>query len=99
MAKRRGRALSIDGMMAELSLIDAKRKELVASIRSAVSALVDGAPSPLSTGRRKGRPSATRKTAGVSARRGSRRKMSAAQRRAVSQRMKKYWAARRAAKK
>jgi len=84
-------------MMAELSQIDAKRKELVASIRSAVSALVDGMPSPLSAGRRKGRQSATRKTVGVGSRRGS-RKMSASQRRAVSQRMKKYWAARRAAK-
>ena len=98
MAKRRGRSLSIDSMMAELSQIDARRNELVASIRSAVSTLVDGVASPFSAGTRRGRPAAAMKTA-VAGSRKRRRKMSSAQRKAVSTRMKKYWAGRRAAKK
>jgi hypothetical protein len=49
-------------------------------------------------GRRKGRAAASADQSAPSAKRAARYKMSAAQKRAVSERMKKYWAARRKAK-
>ena len=79
-----------------LSRIEELRKE-EAAIRAAFPDLTEGGARGR-RGRRPGRPAATAKDTGVPAKRGRRRKMNAAERRAVSERMKKYWADRRKAR-
>ena len=93
MAKRRGRAISLDGLVARLSELDKERQAITDRLRTALGSL--GLPSPFST-----RSSALRRRHSTgrnvkSQRPRKRRTMSAAQRKAVSQRMRKYWAARR----
>src|SRR5947207_10001053 len=96
MAKRRGRQVSLDGLVKRLSDLDKERQAIQTRIVNAIKSL--GVPSPFSwlpasTATRRGlRPVGTKAKATR-----KRRKMSAAQKRAVSRRMKKYWAARRAA--
>lgn len=73
------------GAQARLAEIDRERQSILRAF-------------PDLSGGRRGRPAKKRAAAGVRARRGRRRAMSAAERRAVSVRMKKYWAGRRKAK-
>jgi len=90
--RRRAGGVSLDGLMAELRSLDARREDILSSIQSAVATVSGGWGS--SGVRKRGRPAgAAKKTQGARKRRG----MSAAQRRAVSARMKKYWAGRRKA--
>ena len=90
MAKRRGRAVSIDGLVERLSALDRERIAIQQRIASALRALGVPSPfSPLSASPRRGR--ATGKAKGTR----KRRKMSADARKAVGERMKKYWAERR----
>ena len=58
-----------------------------AQIRSAIAALTGGSGAPIPLGKRKGRKKVAKKERG-------RRTMSAAQKKAVSRRMKAYWAKR-----
>jgi hypothetical protein len=97
MAKR-GRPVSIDGLIAELMSLDARRQQLVQQIQSAVSGLLPGGgemPGPFA---RKRAGIAKAPKAPKAARKRNRKPMSAAARKAVGERMKKYWAARRKAK-
>jgi hypothetical protein len=77
--------------------LDERRQELVKQIQSAVASLLPGGgemPGPFA--RNAGRPAST-PTASKGARKRKRTPMTAAQRKAVGERMKKYWAARRKA--
>jgi len=91
------RRLARLGAVARLEQI----KEEEAAIRAAFPELFGGSTSGGRgrRGRRPGRPAAS-ESAGAPAvkRRGGRRPMSAAQRKAVSERMRRYWAERRKAK-
>jgi hypothetical protein len=97
LAKRRGRTLSLDTLMAELSALDSRRKQVVASIQNAVSSIVGGVTSPFSLGRKRGRPAGTKNIRTKGTRK--RRKMSAAARAKISAAQKKRWAAQKASKK
>lgn len=96
MAKRR-RTFSLDTLMAELSQLDSRRKQVVASIQNAVSSVLGGVPSPFSVGPKRGRRAGSKNVAPKGARK--RRKMSAAARAKISAAQKKRWAAQRAGKK
>jgi hypothetical protein len=94
MAKRRGRPrrlLSLDGLVAELKQLDMQRQAVISQKRQATEKLLSG-ESPFPWGRGKAAGAGTAKQ---TRRRG--RKMSAAARKAVGARMKKYWAERRKA--
>jgi hypothetical protein len=93
MAKRR-RNVSLDSLMAELSQLDTRRKQVVASIQSAVASVVGSAAPPFSDGRRRGRPAGSRKLKVAR----KKRKMSAAARKAISEAQKKRWAKQKASK-
>jgi hypothetical protein len=90
------RRLARRGAVARLEQI----KEEEAAIRAEFPELFGtSAQSGRGRGRRRGRPPASESAAAApAARRGGRRPMSSAARRAVSVRMKKYWADRRKAK-
>src|SRR5690242_718633 len=98
MAKRRGRAVSIDGLLSTLKNLDKQREQVTARLKSALSTALSGVPSPFSplsaATSLRGRHARTGQTKRTRKRRG----MSAAQRKAVSARMKKYWAERRKSK-
>lgn len=94
MAKR-GRAISIDRLVKQLSQLEKDRKALTARIREAIGNIFrdDGAPSPLTQvadgvtrfalgSPKRGRPAGA----------GKKRKMSAAARKAISDAQKKRWA-------
>jgi hypothetical protein len=88
--RRRASGVSLDGLMAELKSLDVRRQEILSNIQGAVASVTGGWTS--SSAQRRGRRAGA-KTAKARKPRG----MSAAQRKAVSARMKKYWAARRKA--
>jgi len=90
--RRRARSVSIDGLIGELKSLDIRRQQILSNIKSAVASVTDSW-TPAGPQRRGRRPGATKATKGTR----QRRIMSAAQRRAVSARMRKYWAARRKA--
>ena len=84
---------------AQRRLEELRREET--AIRAAFPDLGPGASPSAKTGRRRRKRAASAKTGATApapAKRPARYKMSAAQKRAVSERMKKYWAARRKAK-
>jgi hypothetical protein len=88
MAKRRGRGVSLDGLMAELRSLDTRRTEIVSSIQNALASVTGGMVSP-AAGRRRGRPAgSTNKTKGTR----KRRTMSDAARAKISAAQKKRWA-------
>jgi len=99
MAKKRGRTVSIDRMMKQVSQLDATRAVLIKQIRqtfdASLRAIGDtvhmaGEGTGFAAGvRGPGRPAKARK----------RRKMSAKARKAISDAQKKRWAAQRAGKK
>ena len=94
MAKRRGRRVSIDGLLATLKDLDRQRSEVTNRLKSALSAALSGVPSPFSTlsagtNSRRGRAAETTNTRGTR----KRRKMSAAARAKISAAQKKRWAA------
>jgi hypothetical protein len=97
MAKRRGRAISLDGLVARLAQLDKERISIQGRIASAIRAL--GVPSPfsplLATSQRGRRVGKKRKAA----RKTRRRKMSAAGRKKISEAQKKRWATQKASKK
>jgi hypothetical protein len=94
MAKR-GRQVSIDALLAELMSLDARRRQLVQQIQSAVSQLLPGSGEiPAGLTRARGRVAGAVKAV-KGARKRTRKPMSAAARKAVGERMRKYWAARR----
>ena len=96
MAKRRGRQISLDGLVARLSALDKERIAIQQRIVSAVRSL--GVPSPFSFGAasrgRRGRPAGT-KTRGVR----KRRKMSAEARAKIAAAQRKRWAKQKAGSK
>jgi hypothetical protein len=97
MAKR-GRAVSIDRLVKQVSQLDAQRKALLDRIREVVGNVLkdDGTPFPLGRDVDGGtiKQTASRKRAMG----GKRRKMSAAARKAISDAQKKRWAKQKAAK-
>ena len=98
MAKRRGRparTFSIDGLLSTLADLDKQRQVITAQIKTTLESALSGVPSPFSPATRRGRPPGVKNVAATGGRK--RRKMSAAQRKAVGQRMRKYWAERRKA--
>ena len=105
MAKR-GRAISIDRLVKEVSQLDAQRKALVARIRQAVESTLNSVETSIQlagegTGfaagvrgpRKPGRPAGSTNAAPAR----KRRKMSAKARKAISDAQKKRWAAQKAA--
>lgn len=91
MAKRRGRPVSLDGLMAELRFLDAKRKQLVANIQDVVSSVVGAGAVPARRVRSVG------STKAASPRK--RRRMSATARAKIAAAQKARWAKVRARKK
>ena len=74
-------------ILATLRKEEKQLAERAAQIRGAIDALTGGGIAPIPLGKRKARKNVAQKKPG-------RRKMSAAQKKAVSRRMKKYWAKR-----
>ncbi len=74
------------GILATLRKEETQLAKQAAQVRSAIKALTGGG-APLSLGKGKGRKKVAKKRTG--------RKMTAAQKKAVSARMKKYWAGKR----
>jgi hypothetical protein len=99
MAKKRGgprKTASLDALVAELRQLDERRMAVVGQIRDATNRLLSGEnPFPWGAGRNVKASSDGGMVS--SGRKRKRREMSAAQRRVVSARMKKYWAERRKA--
>ena len=75
------------GILATLRKEENQLAKRAAQVRSAIRALTGGGGAPIPLGKGKGRKKVARKRA--------RRKMTAAQKKAVSARMKIYWAAKR----
>jgi hypothetical protein len=100
LAKKRGRPhkiASLDALVAELRQLDEQRMAVVGHIRDATNRLLSGEnPFPWGAGRNVKASSDGGMVS--SGRKRKRRKMSAAQKRVVSARMKKYWADRRKAR-
>ena len=97
MAKRRGRQVSIDRLLATLRDLDRQRVEVTNRLKSALNTALSGVPSPFSplstaSGTRRGRPTGSTKTRETR----KRRKMSAAARAKISAAQKKRWAAQKA---
>ena len=90
MAKRRGRTVSLDGLVAALSELDRQRKAITDQLRAAIGKALSDVPSPFSTGLKRGRPAGSKNVALKGARK--RRKMSAAARAKISAAQKKRWA-------
>jgi hypothetical protein len=99
MAKRRGRTISLDSLVATLSELDKQRKVITDQLRAAVRSVMSGVPSPFSvgTGRKRGRPAGSKTVKTKGARK--RRKMSAAARAKISAAQKKRWAKKKGDKK
>ena len=98
MAKRK-RSVSLDGLVAELSTLDARRKVVVNQLTAAVRSLggaVSGVALPFSQAARRGRPVGKQTTKRQG---GRKRKMSAAARKRISEAQKKRWAAQNSAAK
>jgi len=94
MAKRRGRpnsSGSIESLVAELRRLDQRRLELAGQLRQAAERLVSGDQGAPATARGIDVSGMETRSGGTRKRRG----MTPAQRKAVGERMKKYWAARR----
>ena len=75
------------GILATLRKEENQLAKRAAQVRSAIRALTGGGVAPIPLGKGKGRKKAPKKRA--------RRKMTAAQKKAIGARMKKYWAAKR----
>ena len=93
MAKR-GRAVSIDRLVKQVNQLDAQRRSLVARIQHAVASLAASASSSLASVAARADAAAARPV-----RRGRKRTMSAAARKAISDAQKRRWAKQRAAEK
>lgn len=100
MAKR-GRAISVDRLLSELSSLDKQRVALQARIKNAVTSAVgafSGGESPFPWSKKKrGRPAGSKNKAAAGGRK--RRKMSAKARAAISAAQKARWAKQKAGKK
>jgi hypothetical protein len=107
MAKRRGRTVSLDGLVSMLSELDKQRKSISDQLRTAVSAALSDVPSPFSAGKRRGRPAGSKNKTTGAAKRGrraerkgarKRRTISAAGRAKIAAAQRARWAKLKAAK-
>jgi hypothetical protein len=96
MAKR-GRGISLDGLVSRLSQIDAERRAILAQLQGALASTLRTVEGVAGIGPKRGRPPGSKNnTAGAKK---GRRKMSAAARKAISDAQKKRWAKQKAASK